>query len=140
MMIRESVKHALPEPSLGGNQPGEFGATIWRDWLTEEVVAELGLNERQRKVVAFVRQHGRVTNRDMKTSAGVTDRTALRDFDDLVAKKILKKVGTTGRAAYYVLGQETRHKPDKPDIPQTRHKPDKPVSHGDRKGYKGRGK
>ena len=141
MMIRESVKHALPEPSLGGGQPGEFGVTIWRDWLTEDVVNRMGLNERQRVALAFVQQHGRVTNRDVKTKGGITDRTALRDFDDLVAKGVLERVGKTGRSAYYVLRQETRHKPDKPDISETRHKPDinptNPSARGPEEGQRG---
>jgi ATP-dependent DNA helicase RecG len=126
MMIRESREHALPEPGFQ-QQASEFATTVWRDWLTEEVMARLGLNERQRQAVSLVQKHGRVTNRDVKVAAGVADRTVLRDLDDLVAKRVLKRRGTTGRSAYYVLRQETRHKPDKPDIPQTRHKPDKPV-------------
>ena len=73
----------------------------------------------------------------LNSSGGITDRTALRDFDDLVAKGVLERVGKTGRSAYYVLRQETRHKPDKPDISETRHKPDKPVSKGARRRTKG---
>lgn len=60
--------------------------------------------------------------------AGVTDRTVLRDFEELLAKGVLEKVGVTGRATQYVIRRETRHKPDKPDIllgeRETRHKPD----------------
>ena len=133
-MIRLCAEAGLPEPEFRSD--GErFVAVVWRDWLTDAAMAGLGLNERQRRVVALARQHGRVTNRDVKKATGITDRTVLRDFDDLIAKGILKRVGTVGRSAFYVLGRETRHKPDNPDMPETRHKPDKPANR--RLGKKG---
>ena len=91
---------------------------------------ELGLNERQRSAVDFVRIHSRIFTKDYMNLAGITDRTALRDFDDLVAKGVFEKVGTTGRATHYVLRKKTRHKPDKPDKEtgkKTRRKPDKKI-------------
>ena len=42
----------------------------------------------------------------------ITDRTALRDLNNLCQKGIFIKVGITGRKTGYTL---TRHKPDKPD-------------------------
>jgi hypothetical protein len=47
MMIRESVEHALPEPDFQ-QRGGEFVVTVWRDWLTEQVLAAANLNDRQR--------------------------------------------------------------------------------------------
>jgi len=102
MMIRESVKHALPEPSLGGNQPGEFGVTIWRDWLTEEVVAQLGLNERQKKAVGAFRLERRTTNSQYQEVTRASRPTAKRDLEDLVKKGVLERAGF-GRGAYYVM-------------------------------------
>ncbi len=103
MMIRESREHSLPEPSFGGNQPGEFGTTVWRDWLTEEVMAELGLNERQKKGLAFLKLSGTITNHEYQREAGAIARTATRDLKKLVEIGLLRQVGTTGRNTRYIL-------------------------------------
>jgi predicted HTH transcriptional regulator len=133
MMIRESLAHSLPEPDFV-QRGGEFTSTIWRDWLTEEVTSGFGLNERQQKALAYLKAHGRITNKDYQQLTGVTDRTVLREFKELIAKGVLERVGETGRGTHYVLKYKTRHKPDKPDMPwrnvETRHKPDKQdISH-----------
>ena len=130
-MIARCREAGLPEPEFR-QDGGQFVMTLWRDWLTAAAVDRLGLNERQRRAVIFVQQHGRITNREYQKLTSVVDRTALRDLDELSDRGVLRKVGTVGRGAYYVLGGETRHKPDKPDIPPrrrpTRQEPDKPDS------------
>lgn len=113
-MIALCGQAGLPDPDFR-QDGGQFVQTVWRDWLTDSRVEELGLNARQRNAIAFARQHGRITNKDYKKASGVTDRTVLRDFEELVAKGVLEKVGVTGRATHYVIKRETRHKPDKPD-------------------------
>jgi len=65
--------------------------------------------------VALARKHGRITNREYQALAGITDRTALRDFEELTAKGVLEKRGTTGRPIHYVLRRQTRQEPDKGD-------------------------
>lgn len=105
MMIRKSLDHALPEPSFGGNHPGEFWATIWRDWLTEEVMAGLGLNERQMRAVTYLRSHDRLTNREYQKELRTARRTAALDLEQLVAAGVLAKVGRTGRGVYYRLAK-----------------------------------
>lgn len=118
----------LPEPEFR-QDGGQFVMTLWRDWLTAAALDRLGLNERQRQAVIFVKQHGRITNREYQKLTAAIDRTALRDLEELSDRGVLRKVGTVGRGAYYILSRETRHKPDKPDIPPrrrpTRQEPDK---------------
>jgi len=130
MMIRQSIAHCLPEPDFD-QRAGEFSVTIWRDWLTTDVLAGMGLNDRQLLAVGHLKTTRQITNRQYKELAGVTDRTALRDLDDLVGKGVLRKIGSTGRGTRYVVSPETRRKPDKPaTIPgggETRHKPDSPA-------------
>ena len=109
MMIRESVKHALPEPSLGGGQPGEFGVTIWRDWLTEEVVNRMGLNERQRKAVDVVKTEGRITNAVYQEVTHTSRPTAIRDLADLVAKGVLVRHGVARSASYGMAGMRLKN-------------------------------
>ena len=113
-MIARCRETGLPEPEFR-QDGGDFVLTVWRDWLTREALDALGLSERQKRAVAHLRMAGRITNREYQALTGVTDRTALRDFDELVARGVLEKRGTTGRAIHYVLARRTRQEPDKPD-------------------------
>ncbi|MGO8683138.1 MAG: DUF4062 domain-containing protein [Thermoleophilia bacterium] len=105
MMIRESVEHSLPEPDFE-QRAGEFSVTVWRDWLTEQVVAALGLNERQSRVLAHLKAAGRITNQEYQEITGATKKTASRDLADLVAKGVVARIGKTGRGAFYVLASK----------------------------------
>lgn len=102
MMIRESLAHNLPEPDYEQRQ-GFFVLTLWRDWLTEAVMAAYGLNERQKLGIAFLKTHERITNAEYQQAAGASRATASRDLEELVTKGIFERVGKTGRAAHYVL-------------------------------------
>jgi ATP-dependent DNA helicase RecG len=64
------------------------------------------LSERQNHAVAFIKTKGRITNRDYRELTGAIIRTATRDLEDLVAKGVLLKVGTTGRSTHYVLSRK----------------------------------
>lgn len=105
MMIRESRAHNLPEPDFA-QRGSEFTITLWRDWLTAEVMNRFDLNDRQRQAIAFVKMQGRITNRDYREKTGAVIRSASRDLDDLVNKGILNKIGTTGRNTFYVLARK----------------------------------
>ncbi|HOE80479.1 MAG TPA: ATP-binding protein [Smithellaceae bacterium] len=124
-MIERCRQANLPPPAFE-ERAGQFVTTLWRDWLTDEVMSGLGLNERQQIAVTYLKAHGKITNKEYQQLTGVTDRTILREFKELLAKGLLEKVGQTGRATHYVLIHKTRHKPDKmPLVSETRHKPDK---------------
>jgi len=105
MMISESLAHNLPEPDFA-QQGGEFTIALWRDWLTAEVIATLNLNDRQRQALVFIKTKGRITNQDLREKTGVVIRTVSRDLEDLVAKGVLRKMGTTGRSTYYILDRK----------------------------------
>ncbi|HED00250.1 MAG TPA: DUF4062 domain-containing protein [Proteobacteria bacterium] len=102
MMIRESLAHALPEPDFV-QRGGEFTSTVWRDWLTPKVLAGYKLNERQIQALTHVKKNGRISNSEYQKLFGVSRATATRDLDDLFTKKILKKVGITGKGTHYIL-------------------------------------
>lgn len=68
------------------------------------------MNERQIKAVLYVKEKGKITNREYRQMFGITDRTALRDLTAICEKGALQKVGVTGRKTEYIL---TRQKPDK---------------------------
>jgi predicted HTH transcriptional regulator len=101
MMIRESLAHHLPEPGFA-QRGGEFTITLWRDWLTEEVMLGLGLNERQRQALAAIKKSAVLTNADYQKLARASRPTVIRDLADLVAKGVLSRRGAA-RGAFYVL-------------------------------------
>lgn len=113
MMIRESIAHELAEPDLE-QRGGEFVVTIWRDWLTEVVLAELGITERQKQAIRYVKENGRITNSEYQTLLRVAKRTAHRDLTNLIGKGVLKKVGITGSGTYYELTKGARKGPKGP--------------------------
>lgn len=102
MMIRESLAHALPEPEFV-QRGGEFTSTVWRDWLTDKVLAGYKLNERQMKTINYLKKNGKITNSQYQEEFSVAKRTASRDLDEMITKGIIDKVGTTGKGVYYRL-------------------------------------
>ena len=108
MMIRECSESGLPEPEFE-QRGGEFVVTLWRDWLTEAVIAKLGLSDRQKEAVVFLRSKGRITSADYQRLAGVSRQTATRDLEDLLRKSVTERHGTK-RGAYYVLARQMTRK------------------------------
>lgn len=105
MMISESLAHALPEPDFA-QRGGEFTTTVWRDWLTADVIARLQINGRQRAAIDFIKSHGRIANSEYRAAVGASRATASRDLDQLLTLGVIEKVGTTGRGIYYVLAKK----------------------------------
>ncbi len=100
-MIRLCRKAGLPEPEF--RPEGErFVVVIRRDWLTDEIMAELGLNERQRKALVAARTSGRITNAAYRAVTGATRPTAKRDLEEMVNIGLLMPAGA-GRGAHYLL-------------------------------------
>ncbi len=91
----------LPEPQFE-QRGGSFVTTLWRDWLTPEVLAAYNLNDRQLQAVAYIKRAGRITNSEYQELTGVIRKTAARDLDDLVEKSVLKRLGEK-RGSYYIL-------------------------------------
>ncbi|MHB8158950.1 MAG: ATP-binding protein [Thermoleophilia bacterium] len=104
MMIRESIENGLPEPDFE-QRGGEFVVTAWRDWLTDRVLAELQINERQKAVIAHLKVSGHISNQEYQGLLSVAKRTAHRDLADLLDKGVIERIGTTGKGTYYVLGK-----------------------------------
>ncbi len=103
-MIADCLEAGLPEPDFAQHGP-HFVTTIWRDWLTEDVLAGLGLNERQLKAVKYLKTEHQITNAEYQDVAKVAKRTAHRDLAELVEKGILKKIGTRGKGTHYLLSR-----------------------------------
>lgn len=97
-LLREA---GLPEPGFR-QEGGMFVQTLWRDWLTDEVLAELNLNERQKKAVLYLKMNQQMTSADYQQVVDCPPRTATRDLNLLVSEGIIELLGK-GRGAHYVL-------------------------------------
>jgi ATP-dependent DNA helicase RecG len=103
-MIKRCNEAGLPSPDFE-ERAGQFVTTLWRDWLTEEVLSEKGLNDRQRAVIVHIKVTGRITTSECQKIMGVSQSTALRELRQMVRIGILVRVGITGRGAFYSLAR-----------------------------------
>ena len=101
-IIKWCVDWGLPEPDF------EFtGSSIIVTFriskLTEEFLEKMGLNERQKKAVEYIKERGKITNKEYQEINNVSKPTATRELKGLVDKKIFVKYGGTGKGTYYTL-------------------------------------
>ena len=55
----------------------------------------------------YVKEKGRITNKEYQELVNTTKKTASRDLVDLVEKDVFDQVGITGKGTYYLL-KETK--------------------------------
>jgi len=103
-MITGCKEAGLPEPEFA-QSGGEFVVTLWRDWLTESVMDSLGINERQKQAIKFVKEKNRITSSNYQEITGASRQTAYRDLDDLVTKHVIENRGESRKGSYYVLAK-----------------------------------
>ncbi len=94
----------LPEPDFQ-LRAGSFVITLWRDWLTGNLLAGLGLNDRQQQAVMQAKATGRINNAQYREIAGVSESTALRELRHLTTLGVLEKVGGTGQSTFYAIAK-----------------------------------
>lgn len=92
----------LPEPEMQ-EIDGGFSITLFKNNLTEEQLTKLGLNERQIKGVLFVKEKGKITNKDYQQLNDCSRNTASNDLADLVQRDIFKPSDVKGAGAFYQL-------------------------------------
>jgi ATP-dependent DNA helicase RecG len=103
-MIEEMVQFGHPPPQfkatnysftviLSNNQTGKPAPPAWTN----------SMNERQARALAYVREHGSITNREYQRLSGdVSAETLRRDLSDLVLRGALLKIGSK-KGTYYIL-------------------------------------
>lgn len=96
-------QHGLPSPKFK-EVFGGFSVAFRKDVYTEEYLRNLELSERQIKAVMYVKEKGKITNREYRELTGLSDEGARMDFAELVEKDVLQLKGS-GRSAHYVLKQ-----------------------------------
>ena len=94
----------LPDPEFQ-TDAWSLALTMKMDILTEEYLAQQGLNEQQVKAVIYVKKHGRITNKEFIAliPQKVTTKTASRNLKKLCDLGILTQIGTSGKGTYYII-------------------------------------
>ncbi len=100
-IIEACKNYGLPEPEFENN--GFMKVSFYKDIYTEENLRKMGLNERQIKAVMYVKERGKITNKEYREINLVSDETARLDLLNLVQRNILKAKGK-GRNVYYTIG------------------------------------
>jgi ATP-dependent DNA helicase RecG len=103
-MIELCREVGLPEPQFE-QRAGSFIVTLWRDWLTSEVLSRYVLSDRQRNAIIFLKKHGKITNSQYQVEFSVAKRTASLDLAGLLAVGLIEKTGSTGKGVYYLLAK-----------------------------------
>ncbi len=99
--IIDTCKQAvLPDPEMKEIDCG-FIVTLFKDNMTLEQLAKLGLNDRQVKAVFLVKERGRITNKEYQEVFVVARITTTRDLKELVDLVIFKSSDTKGAGSYY---------------------------------------
>jgi len=80
-----------------------MGSQLYKDYLNEEQLKKLGLNDRQIKAVEFVKTNGRISNKEYQELNSTSKKTASRDLSELVSLNVLNSSGVVGAGAYYEL-------------------------------------
>lgn len=101
-IIETCQQAGLPEPELI-EQDGGFFVTLFKNNLTSEQLSKLGLNERQLKAVEYVKEKGKITNKEYQTLNSISERTASRELSELTNKQVLKSSETKGAGSYFYL-------------------------------------
>lgn len=76
---------------------------LYKDIYNEENLRKMGLNERQIKAVMYVKEKGKITNKEYQKEFSVSRQTATRDLTDLVNKEVFMLHGTGKRTVFYTL-------------------------------------
>lgn len=99
--IIETCKEAgLPEPELT-ERDGGFLVTLFKDNLTEVQLVKLGLNARQIKAVQYVKERGKITNKEYQEINDISNRTAANELKELVEKFGIMGMSGAGAGTFY---------------------------------------
>jgi len=101
-MVEWMKDAGLPEPEYK-EEMGGFSVYFYKDICTEENLRRMGLNERQIKAVIYVKEKGKITNKEYQELTEVSRITASRELQDIVGKEVLRMIGKVGKGTRYTL-------------------------------------
>jgi len=101
--IMDSLKEAnLPEPEFKEEFAG-FSLYMRKDYYTEERLKEMGLNDRQIKAVIYVKEKGKITNKEYREITKISRQMATIELTNIVDRGVFLKIGKAGKGVAYQL-------------------------------------
>lgn len=91
----------MPEP-VYKEEMGGFSVYFYKDIYTDESLKKIGLSERQIKAVMYVKERGKITNKEYRELVQISDEGARRDMSNLIEKGLFVVQGK-GRNTFYIL-------------------------------------
>ena len=101
-ILQDCERAGLPTPQFR-EAFGGLEVTFFKDGLTEEKLAKLPLNERQRKAIQYLKERSRITNKDYQQLNQCSRNTASNDLKELIKLGLVLQAGRRGAGSFYVL-------------------------------------
>ncbi len=101
-IVEQCQKHGLPIPEFK-NDGSDFWITFKKDIFNKRDLENLKLNERQIKAVLYVKEKGKISNKEYQILNNCSRNTASNDLSELLEKNILKSSGKRGAGSFYEL-------------------------------------
>ena len=99
-MNEQCVKAGLPLPLYYFESSG-FWVEFRKDIYYPEYLKDLGLNDRQIKAVLYVKEKGKITNKEYKEINQVSNRTATYELKELIENFNVLKMSGASVGTYY---------------------------------------
>ena len=100
-MVNYCLEAGIPAPNYSF-EGSDFLVEFKKDIYHKDFLIELGLNERQIRAVLFVKEKGKITNKEYQKLTHTIERTARRDLVKLIELKIFVKKGEL-KGSYYEM-------------------------------------
>lgn len=99
-IVENCLQQGLPEPDFK-EEYAVMKVVFYKDKFTEENLKKLGISERQIKAVMYVKEKGKITNKEYQEINNCSRNTASNNLRQLVKNHILKESGVKGAGSYY---------------------------------------
>lgn len=100
-ILKDCNRLGFPDPEFEETQGG-FQVVFRKEIYNEVYLTEIGLNERQIKAIIYIKEKGKITNKEYRSLTNLSDEGARLDLKDLVSRGLVKPKGK-GRSSHYVL-------------------------------------
>ena len=101
-IMEKCLEQGLPEPDFEEDH-GVMKVVFYKDKLTEDNLKKLGLNERQIKAVMYVKEKGKITNKEYREITKMSRQMATIELTNITNKGIFIKIGKAGKGITYQL-------------------------------------
>ncbi len=103
-IIEQCKEYGLPNPEFE-NTGKDFWVVFKKDIFNKEYLENLKLNERQVKAVLFVKENGKISNKEYQILNKCSRNTASNDLSKLLSRAILISSGKRGAGSFYKLNK-----------------------------------